>query len=427
MAHTAKAPRQNRTITIDFQDESTYDQLIHDGKAFVEFVLAFILSLDFQLHHKVTCRGGGCLTRHSHYARLRLGGLTLWRIQCTSCKAVFTVLPHFVLRYRRMRPDVARQALIATHGGLSLEWCATICHISPMALYRLICALGQHSLVSVLLNCHLPLPVYILADEKHSKCLTERVYLPTIVSGRVIWHLGYSDSKSAVAFTESYGQFQRVALEHEPSYRVQGALIDGFDSTTKSMRTLFRGVRLGYCLRHALNKLPDKLVGLAAPVRKGLRSKFHTLLHRCRQRKSLRVVSLGQRLRRFVDHITATEGAEHGERVRGWMEDKKAGWYAVLEDSKMPAMSTLLDQAHNAMDRKLFAMKGFHHPGGSQGAYLTGLAHLYNLIPYQRRAKNAGLCGVQVEGGRVPTSDWMLNLQILTSSGYRPAGMGITT
>ena len=62
-----------------------------------------------------------------------------------------------------------------------------------------------------------------------------------------------------------------------------------------------------------------------------------------------------------------------------------------------------------------------HHPGGSQQAFLTGLAHLYNLIPYQRRAKNAGLCGVQVEGGRVPTSDWMLNLQILTSGGYRYA------
>src|SRR4029450_587523 len=55
------------------------------------------------------------------------------RIQCTTCKAVFTVLPHFVLRYRTMRPDMARDALIATHGGLSLEWCAVICHPSPMA------------------------------------------------------------------------------------------------------------------------------------------------------------------------------------------------------------------------------------------------------------------------------------------------------
>jgi hypothetical protein len=172
---------------------------------------------------------------------------------------VFTVLPHFVLRYRQMRPEVAREALLATHGGLSLEWCATICHLSPMALYRLICALGQHCLVTVLVKCHLPLPRYLLADEKHSKCLTERVYLPTIVSGRVLWHLGYSDSKSAVAFTESYGVFQRAALQHEPSYQVRGALTDGFDSTTKSMRTLFPRARLGLCLRHALNKLPENI------------------------------------------------------------------------------------------------------------------------------------------------------------------------
>lgn len=427
MAQTTKATRQNRTITVDFQDPSTYFQLISDGKAFVEFVLAFILSLGFQLTHKATCTSGGSLTRHSHYARVRLGGLTIWRIQCTSCTAVFTVLPHFVLRYRRMSPDVARQALIATHGGLSLEWCATICHISPMALYRLICALGQHSLVTVLVKSRLPLPAYILADEKHSRCLTDRVYLPTIVSGRVIWHLGYSDAKSAAAFTASYGQFQQAALEHDALYRVKGALTDGFDSTVSSMRTLFPGARLGYCLRHALNKLPDKLVGVSASVRRGLRSTFHALLHRCRQRKSLRVVALGQRLRHFANRIAMTVGEEHGERVRHWFEAKKAGWYAVLEDPKMPAMSTVLDQAHNAMDRKLFAMKGFHHPGGSQAAFLTGLAHLYNLIPYQRRALNAGKCGVEVEGGRVPTADWFLNLQILTSGGFRSAVTASTT
>jgi hypothetical protein len=421
MAQAAKAPRQNRTLTVDFHDEATYAQLLGDTKAFIEFVLAFILAIGFQLTHKATCTGGGCLTRHSHYVRVRLGGLTIWRLQCTRCKAVFTVLPHFILRYRSMRPEVARAALLATHGGLSLELCATIGHISSRALYRVMCALGQQSLVAVLTRCGLALPVYLLADEKHSRCLSDRVYLPTIVSGRVLWHLGYSASKSAVAFTESYGQFHLAALEHDPSYRVKGALTDGFDSTAKSMRTLFPGARLGSCLRHALNKLPDKLVGLAAPVRQGLRSTFHTLLHRCRQRTSLRVVSLGQRVRHFADHITATVGEEHGERVRHWFKDKKVGWYAVLEDPKMPAMSTMLDQAHNAIDRKLFAMKGFHHPRGSQGAFLTGLAHLYNLIPYQRRAKNAGLCGVEVEGGRVPTSDWMLNLQILTSSGYRYA------
>src|ERR687891_339456 len=156
------------------------------------------------------------------------------------------------------------------------------------------------------------------------------------------------------------------------------------------MRTLFPGTRLGFCLRHALNKLPDKLVGVSASVRQGLRSRFHALLHRCRQRKSLRVVALGQRLRHFANRIDLAVGKAHGERVRHGFEAKKAGWYAVLEDPKMPAMSTVLDQAHNALDRKLFAMKGLHHPGGSPAAFLTGLAHLYTLMPYQRRALNAG-------------------------------------
>src|SRR3989454_3761616 len=131
MRSTAHQTRENRTITVDFQNEATYFQLLDDGKAFVELVLTFILALGFQLRHKATCRGGGCLTRHSHYSRVRLGEVTIWRLQCTTCRAVFTVLPHFVLRYRQMRPEVARNALLATHGGLSLELCAVI-FISPL-------------------------------------------------------------------------------------------------------------------------------------------------------------------------------------------------------------------------------------------------------------------------------------------------------
>ncbi len=419
MGIAVKPTRETRTITVDFRDEAIYFQLLGDGKAFLECVMAFVLSLGVQLKHKAACRGGGCLTRHSHYVRVRLGGLTIWRLQCTRCKAVFTVLPHFVLRYRQGRSEVARDALLATHGGLSLELCAVICHISPIALYRLICALGQQSVVTLLTRCGLPLPVYFLADEKHRHCLTDKVYLPTIVRGRVIWHLGYAANASAAAFTQSYGEFQRAASQQEPSYRVKGVLTDGFDNTTKSMRTLFLGARLGHCLRHAITKLPGKLTAIASPVRKALRSQFPTLLYRARQRKGLLVFALGQRLRHFVDHVTHKTGVVNGERVRCWVQEKKAGWYAVLADPQMPMTSTLLDQAHSAIERKLFAMQGVHHPGGSQQVFLTGLAHLYNFIPYQRRAQHACQCGVEVEGGRVPTADWFLNLQVLTSGGFR--------
>jgi hypothetical protein len=156
MGTAAQPTRANRPITVDVQSAATYFQLLGDGKACLACVLACVTSLGFQLTHKATCRGGGGLTRHSHDTRVRLSGVTLWRLPCTTCKAVFTVLPHVVLRSRAMRPEVARDVLVATHGGLGWEWCAVIGHLSPMALYRLVCALGHQRIVAVLTQCGLP-------------------------------------------------------------------------------------------------------------------------------------------------------------------------------------------------------------------------------------------------------------------------------
>src|SRR6266568_1379356 len=238
MRNTDRRTRENRTMTVDCRNEATDFQLLGDGKAFLECLLAFVMSLGLQLQHKATCQGDGCLTRHSHYLRVRLGGITIWRVHCTRGKAVFTVLPHFVLRYRQMRPEVARDAVLATHGGLSLERCAVLYHLSPM----------------------------------HA---------------------------STAALTQSSQAFQRAAVQQEPTYRVRGMLTDGFDSTNSSMRALFPGARLGTCLRHALHKVPKNLVALASPVRKAWRSQLHPLLYRARQRKHVRVFARGQRLRHF--------------------------------------------------------------------------------------------------------------------------------
>jgi hypothetical protein len=111
MGTAAKPTRENRTITVDFQNETTYVQLLGDRKAFLELVMAFILSIGVQLKHRATCRGGGCLTRHSHYLRLRLGGVTIWRLQCTTCRAVFTRRVKKLMRLRVCSISAAPQAV----------------------------------------------------------------------------------------------------------------------------------------------------------------------------------------------------------------------------------------------------------------------------------------------------------------------------
>ena len=82
----------------------------------------------------------------------------------------------------------------------------------------------------------------------------------------------------------------------------------------------------------------------------------------------------------------------------------------MLDDLQIPVTSIVLDQAQRAIDRKLLRMIRFYHPLGSHHMCLRGLAHLYNLVPYQHRTQHAGQCGVEVEGGKVPTRDWLLNL-----------------
>jgi hypothetical protein len=180
-----------------------------------------------------------------------------------------------------MRPEVAKRALLATHGSLSLELCAVLCNVSPMAIYRLACAFGRQEMVSVLTRCRLPLPVYCAADEQHSHCQADKVYLPTIVSGRLIWYLGYTEDKSA------------AALEQDLTYVVRGILTDGFDGTRRRLRRLFPTARLGSWLLHAAKKLPGKLPAISSTVRQALSHQFATLLFRSRQRQGLRVFALG--------------------------------------------------------------------------------------------------------------------------------------
>lgn len=409
----------DRSLTVDFHNEATYHQLRQDGRAFVEFVVAFITALGFQLAHKCGCPGGCALTRHSSYTRVRVGNLVIWRLQCKHCRAVFTIMPQFVLRYRSMTPEHAKQALLAVYGGLSLEWTAMVVpDVSPMGVYRLLCSFGHASLVSGSVRCGLPLPPYLLADEKHSTCLGMKVYLPTIVSGRVIWHLGYTTDKSAASFQQSYAEFQQAALRHDPEYSPNGIGTDGFDSTRLSLGALFPKAPLGNCWRHAAHRFGQKLQAVSTTVRETLSRDFYALLQRARATTLLPVFTFGQQLRRFADKVEKVAGEANGTRVREWFQTRKAGWFVLVDDPQMPITSTLLDQAHNMVDRKLFMMKGFHHEGEVPTAFLTALAFLYNFVPYQRRALSHGQCGIEVEGGKMPTHDWFLNLRIATSGGF---------
>ena len=81
----------------------------------------------------------------------------------------------------------------------------------------------------------------------------KKASLPTMVGGRVLWRLSYTEPTGAVAFTQSYGECQCAAAQQQPCDRVREVLIGAVDSTSTSVRSLCSGACLGNCLLHVVN------------------------------------------------------------------------------------------------------------------------------------------------------------------------------
>lgn len=127
---------QKRTAIVYFgPQQEDYLKLVQaeDRSAFIQFIQ---LPLQEQLVseiHNSGCSDASCYTVHGLRERRVQGWLgetrviPICRVRCQSCRAVFTVLPSFLMRYRRQDPDCLGKLMEMNLGmGLSQRETATI-------------------------------------------------------------------------------------------------------------------------------------------------------------------------------------------------------------------------------------------------------------------------------------------------------------
>lgn len=136
-AMPAKRPNQNRTAIVYFgATQQDYLNLIQADKhhqAYIEYIQKPLQAQISREQHKPGCRDINSYTVHSQRTR-RLRGwggelaeLPICRAKCRGCKAVFTVLPSFIARYRRQDTDCLGKLLeMSLAMGLSQREAATI-------------------------------------------------------------------------------------------------------------------------------------------------------------------------------------------------------------------------------------------------------------------------------------------------------------
>ncbi len=132
---TAKQVYQNRTAIVHFGSKQDYLGLVQseDRKPLIERLQSPLQAQLSPERHKRGCDDTRRYTIHGLRERQLQGWLgqaetiPICRARCQCCRTVFTVLPSFILRYRRQDADCLEKLLELNLGmGLSQRQTATI-------------------------------------------------------------------------------------------------------------------------------------------------------------------------------------------------------------------------------------------------------------------------------------------------------------
>lgn len=118
--------------------------------------------------------------------------------------------------------------------------------------YRLHQSLGRFSIVGTTVKDAQKLPINLVADEKHSWLLGERIYIPTTVAASCILGVDIVESADTKALVAGYERFRAEAITLNPDYQPQTVNTDGWEHTPAAGQTVFPGITIVLCFLHVV-------------------------------------------------------------------------------------------------------------------------------------------------------------------------------
>ncbi len=174
------------------------------------------------------------------------------RIKLVATGQVYQLRPEFAMPYMVGRTDEVEKGLYLRRYGVPFDALAYVFGRDASYWYRACQALGRCSIVGTTVKDPKLLPVNLIADEKHSWRLGERIYIPTTVAAGCFLGVDIAENAGTKALIEGYKSFQTEALALNPNYRPETVNTDGWEHTQAAWQTLFPGIQLILCFLHAV-------------------------------------------------------------------------------------------------------------------------------------------------------------------------------
>ena len=436
----SKPKRQNRTVVLHLGNTlAEYKAILLTQDSVRTLIQRVEVADSLNWGHLADGHQGKCprhlhFTHHDAYPRTikHFDGtqsvVTIFRVRCLECEAVFTILPSFMVRYKRYDTDAIeklmtllfitedsyRMAGVSQALGQDTQQAGTWVAlaevagdaISPMALWGLVQWFGQLSPAQLNLALGVEPPTHVIEDEKHVKECGEKAYVPIVYAPKeaLIWWIDYVHSVSEDALRDSLERFKAIS---ERLTHLTGATVDGWDPAQQALLDAFPGITLEECHLHALLKFGEHLATfkrqrhkagqpLSEPDEARIRDAFLRVLQ----------APTPAAYQQALAELPAAFDREPLASRKDSLMTKQALFQAWTTDDKLAVVTTALDQCMKFLNRKQDNMQTFHGPKSGL-ATMNAWAITRNCWRFLKGAKRAGSSPLELAGANFSSIPWM--------------------
>ena len=400
----------SKHICLPFESEAQYATLVDDPMLYRDF-LAQIHGQHPGLFPTAWEQG---FTFHDAYQSKKTAHL-IRRVKLKENREVFALRPSFLMPYCTALTDEIEKALYLLQFGVPL---AALCYVfgrDEMYWYRLFLQLGRPSLLGTTVKDKARMPRHLLADEKQTWVQGTKVFIPTTVAAGVFLGASVVTHASTEELTKGYQEFHKEATALDPEYQPETVCTDGFFATRKAWRQLFPTITLVLCFLHIVLKLRDRCRAL---LRAQVLDRAWHIYEATDKRR------FSQRARRFTEWASKKMVSEPLLEMTAKLHERRCHYLTAFDYPAAHRTSNAVDRLMNYQDRKLYAMRYFHHSTKSARLLVRAIAMMWNFHPYSERLRRhdetrlspfCDLNGFQYHG------NWLHNFLIASSmGGVRP-------
>lgn len=435
---TATRPYQNRTAIVYFgPSKQDYLNLIEaqSHREYLDYAQLFLKEqLPLEMHHD-NCHDSSCYTIHSQRTRFVQSWLgekeeiNICRVRCRCCRAVFTVLPSFIMRYRRQDTDCLGKLLEMNLGmGLTQRETATIYSWlgkergwHPGWIWNLVQWLGNLLPVSlVLMSLGLTPPVHLLSDEKFAVLNAERIYLFLASEQELIWYGASMNSIDEGTFTKEIEDFLAIMndsaqvsglLEPEEEYVPTSVNTDGCEAAQNGWQANVPKVILIECNLHGRKRVSASIEDYAKEHPNLSKEELQTV------KDDLDCVLTAPSLSAFSQRVRRNLERYQNEPILvkrlNILKQKRFLFTNHFKVKDASAYSAPLDRSMRFLDEKLQTFGQFRGHK-SIDPMLNAWAIVNNLRAFLPDAKKAGQSLAEFFGAKLKGISWMEALNLCT-------------